>query len=292
MSNMQKRLIFLMFLTLALLGFGQIFSTAKTVRLRQAEPTTPPSGETQPSFLLTGTVIREETVIYAPETADWQPTLESGQRAAAGQALFTAGGSRSTRQLAKALAAARQSIALQETPLPQRRQTLQEAIVSYNQEDASDVMLTALLLSEGGGGQTLLTETEAAISSAALRSEAVITAPESGTFSRMVDGLESVLTPAHPTADPAELPEAAASPLALGRLITSDTWYFSVTAPFSAAQGDTLEAQLLGGGFGTCHFTVETAEKVSGGWLLLLSCRERLDAAADVRELTVKLSKK
>lgn len=284
MSKSQKRLIFLIALALGILALGQVFGTFRAFRLPQT-PERFQSAESEVCWVVTGTVIRQEQVVYAPKQAWWQCRLENGQQAAAGEALFTEGQSAETRRLASRLGAARQSQTLKALPLPQRRTALREAIGEY-QQGGHELTLLALMLSEGTQGEAVITETESALSQSLFQDQAVITAPVSGIFSSTADGLEEVLTPEQPYGKAQEV-----SPLALGRLITSDTWYFSVCLPFSAEEDDRLEAELLGGGFGRCTLRVETIARSGKGFSALLSCNENLEAVASIRDLTVRLSK-
>ena len=89
-----------------------------------------------------------------------------------------------------------------------------------------------------------------------------VTAPQSGTFSNLVDGYESLLTPESvfqlTPSSPAELianPPAADS--ALGKLITSSRWYFAASLPGEAAD------RLSQGGVATLRFTGEFSRDVA-----------------------------
>ncbi len=290
MSSIQKRVLCLLSLALALLAAGQILHTFQTIRAFRQTKSEPAATLEPKAVLLTGTVIRQERLIYAERVADWQCCLRAGQRAAVGEILFSTGDRAETWQAAKQSAAARQSLALEQQPLPQRRKQLFAAIGDYNRTTSSDVTLTALLLAEGNMGQTILAETEGNLSGAAAGQMCVLSAPVSGVFVPTVDGLETVLTPEHPVTDTADLPKNQPSVLAMGRLITSDTWYFSAKSTFALKAGDTLDAELLGGEFGSCTLTVERAEQSGGMFSLLFSCSENVDAVAGIRTLTIKLS--
>lgn len=272
---------------LAALALGQFLGILWTVSKQEPAKTPEPHIE-DTAIWVTGTVIRREQVIYADTVADWRCRLSAGQRAAAGQVLFSAGETRSARRLAKNLAAARQSQDLQSVPLPQRRQRLQSAIADYQQGISSDLTLTALLLSESEAGAAFLHDAENALSTTALGAQVLITAPESGVFSQTVDGLEDILTPEHPYIFAADLPKKPVSALALGRLITGDTWYLSVTLPVSPAQGDKLQGVLPGGEL--CAFRAEDVCTTKNGSICLLSCTENLNSVTEIRKLTVKMS--
>lgn len=271
-------------MALGILTLGQVFGTFRDPRLPQT-PEPSPSAASETAWVVTGTVIRQEQVIYAPKMANWQCCLRDGQQAAMGEALFTEGQSAETSRLASRLGAARQSVTLGAIPLPQRRKALREAIGAYQQEGSEQTLL-ALMLAEGDQGDAVIAETESSLSQSLFQEQAVITAPASGVFFSTADGLEEVLTPEHPYGDAGEL-----SPLALGRLITSGTWYFSACLPFSAAEGDRLEGELLGGGFGNCTLWVESISRSENSYTALLSCDENLEAVAGIRELTIRLSK-
>lgn len=94
-----------------------------------------------------------------------------------------------------------------------------------------------------------------------------IASPEARYFAQGVDGLENPADPEHPTIPYALLPRNDPQKTALGRLITSDTWYFSALWEDAPKEGETVRAALLGGDFGTCKFTVEQAEKQGEGYL-------------------------
>lgn len=258
------------------LALGQVLG----LWTRTPEKETPPPREETVACLVTGTVIRQETVICAPSEGDWRQQLENGRRAAAGELLFVRGETRRPE-----VEAALPGSSLSARPLPERKAALLEAVSGYNRGLTSAAALSGSMLAWSGGEE----DAPSAGQPPLIPAETVC-APESGLFYAAADGLEDILTPAHPYTDAADLPQKPVSPLALGRLITSDTWYFSAFVPCALREGDTLEAELLGGGFGRCTMTVEEFQPAAGGGQALLSCRERLEAVAGIRTITVKMS--
>ena len=89
-----------------------------------------------------------------------------------------------------------------------------------------------------------------------------VTAPQSGTFSNLVDGYESLLTPESVfQLTPSSLAELIDNPpaadSALGKLITSSRWYFAASLPGEAAD------RLSQGGVATIRFTGEFSRDVA-----------------------------
>ena len=89
-----------------------------------------------------------------------------------------------------------------------------------------------------------------------------VTAPQSGTFSNLVDGYESLLTPESVfQLTPSSLAELIDNPpaadSALGKLITSSLWYFAASLPGEAAD------RLSQGGVATLRFTGEFSRDVA-----------------------------
>ena len=89
-----------------------------------------------------------------------------------------------------------------------------------------------------------------------------VTAPQSGTFSNLVDGYESLLTPESVfQLTPSSLAELIDNPpaadSALGKLITSSRWYFAASLPGEAADG------LSQGGVAPLRFTGEFSRDVA-----------------------------
>lgn len=258
----QKVLVW-MTAALLLLGLGQAVGLLRRV---EVQPETREETRQQDSIVV-GTVIRQESVVDAPEDGTWRCLMEEGQRAAAGQALFTTG----------ATAAPPEE---REDPSPYERHLgLMAAIRAYQRPGSSGEALKALLTEEG------VPESGALLPSADSR---IIRAEASGIFSRVTDGLEGVLTPERPETGVADLPRKEPEP-ALGKLITSDTWYYYTRLPEALEPGKTLEVRLLGGGFGTCRFTVEWSKKALEGYETLLSANAGLEAVSGVRRLWVKI---
>ena len=89
-----------------------------------------------------------------------------------------------------------------------------------------------------------------------------VTAPQSGTFSNLVDAYESLLTPESVfQLTPSSLAELIDNPpaadSALGKLITSSRWYFPASLPGEAAD------RLSQGGVATLRFTGEFSRDVA-----------------------------
>jgi hypothetical protein len=269
-----------MFLALGALGLGQVLGLLETVQPAQTQ-----EAVSEP-LLLTGTVIRQEQILYAPEPGTWVATLESGQRVAKGQTLFTLTGSSDRVQLARQLKREQLGLAYAAEPLPQRRAAIHGAIAALHSGTGDSSLLTSLLLGEGAASTELVSALEAQLESAPVTELAHIEAPEGGIFVPVVDGLETVLTPKTPFLSQALLPQKPVSDLALGRLVTGDTWYLSALLPVSAAVGDSLQVELLSGIFEGCTLTV--LETTDSGWALL-SCQELLAEVAPLRQITVKI---
>jgi hypothetical protein len=146
--------------------------------------------------------------------------------------------------------------------------------------------LVSLLLGEGAASEETAAELMEELENTTVPAQTHITAPEAGIFVPVVDGLETLLTPETPVLSQALLPQKPISALALGRLVTGDTWYLSAALPVPVAVGDTLQAELLSGIFQSCTLTV--LETDASGWALL-SCGELLAEVAPLRQITVKI---
>lgn len=246
---------------LLLLGLSQAAGLLRRGELPQKEQEIQETQE-QDSVVV-GTVIRQETAIDAPE-GSWRCLLKEGQRAAAGQALFVSGEAENIEQPT-------------EQNAYERHLALLAALRDYQEPGSGGTALKNLMV------------TEPAESDASVGSEReTIRAPDTGIFSQVTDGLEGVLTPAEPETHTADLPPKD-PPRALGKLITSDTWYFYTVLPEAPEPGDTLDVQLLGGGFGTCTLTVEWARPCAEGYRAMLSAKDGLEAVSGVRRLWVKI---
>jgi hypothetical protein len=273
-----RRILIYIFLALAALGLGQVLGLLCTSQ--EPQSTLAASAPT----LVTGTVIRQEQVIYAPEPGLWQSVLESGQKASKGQTLFILEESRSTVHLAQRLKQVQLGLSYAAQPLPARRDAIHEAIAALGSGSGDSSTLVSLLLSEGDtSAESAALEEE--LENISVTTSAHIEAPEGGIFVPVVDGLETVLTPETPVLTQALLPLTPVSDLALGRLVTGDSWYLSVLLPVSAAVGDRIQAELLSGIFRSCTLTV--LETDASGWALL-SCQELLAEVAPLRQLTMR----
>lgn len=287
----QKTLLWLMFLALTLLLLGQV-----TGLLWRSGPATATarlySGEE--SVRVTGTVIRQETVLYFPHGGSWTAAVDSGEKVAAGQTLFT--GASTPADTAREVRVLRAGTSAAGLPLPEQSRQLHEAIAILNTAEASErgaaAEQTAALMMARQGEEALAPALEQAQQK--LREQATaaenVTAPESGIFAAHVDGLEAVLTPETPDAE-WMLPEKPAGTLTAGRLITGDTWYYRVELPFVPEVGETLRLELANGIFAEVSMTVETVTETAEGSRVLLSCRQQLEAVAEIRNLTAKILK-
>lgn len=247
----------LLCLALLALGLGQALGLFLTPL-----PEEPVAAE-ESSLLLTGTVIRQEQTVYAPHPDFWVTVVES-QRVTAGQTLMiTAAAQDSLRQ--QGLFARTET--LRDEALPLRREMLHEAI---RQEDGEEFM--ALVLSEG--------DTE--FPASAPTAFDTVRAPEGGFFVPVADGLEGVLTPESPRVS---LPMAPVEETAVGRLITSEGWYFFVETDLPLSPGDAVTAELLSGVFREETFLVESRE----GDNVLFFCEKGAESLGNLRFLTVKI---
>ncbi len=259
-----------MALALTALGLGQALGlflplhAEKIAEETVAEPT-----------ILTGTVIRQETVVLAPALGFWETDLE-GQRVRAGQVICTLRdpqGETRDRQAICSMAAE-----AGEQALPRRRENIHKTISQVQQDPEAVTNLMALVLGE--------TEQDAAAASSDAPALPRITAPVGGIFVTGSDGLETLLTPDSPEYDLTPEPD----PLAVGRIITSDTWYFYAAVPAPLSPGDTLEAELLSGIFKTVTLRVRRVEHRGGGdCRVLFSCDSATAEAAKIRNLSVKI---
>lgn len=263
---------------LMLLGFGQAWSLIRSAKRQNVTVPVPDTTE-QAEMLLTGTVIRQEQVVEGDPSISWECRKNSGDRVAPGEILFRESNLTMRRwawdQQVNADAAQYRS-----QNLYRRREQLWRAIQTGTQQENA-MELQALLLAESDPE----TAGQSALETVSLQT---IIAPEDGVFALGADGLESLLTPEHPTLS-VSLPLKDAPETAMGRLITSDTWYFAAVWCTAPEMGQTVQAELLGGGFGTCQLTVEQVEKQSGGYLVLCSCNQRVEAVTMVRQLCVKI---
>ena len=124
-------------------------------------------------------------------------------------------------------------------------------------------------------------------------------APRSGVFSGLVDGLESVLTPAAlsdltPSGLNALLDRADAADSAVGKLITSSTWYFAALMTEAEAESfkesRTYTVQFSRDWSGAADMTLErVSDPEDGQVLLVFSCRTHLSDTTLLRRQTVEV---
>ena len=273
----RKRLLAWIAGALMLLGFSQAWSLMHSAGQQEISGSIPETTEER-EILLTGTVIRQEQVITGDADIAWTCRKKSGVRVAPGEVLFQES-SPAIQQWAERKTVAIQAEADRQENLYRRRMRLWQVIQS-GQENGAEIQ--ALLLSESDAEQTVQESPQTAYLQ-------TITAPADGVFVQGVDGLENLLTPEQPEVTAALLPMKTPPEKAMGRLITSDTWYFSAWWEEAPEIGKTVSAKLLGGDFGTCQLTVERAEKQGTGYRVLCSCNQRVEAVAMVRQLSVKI---
>lgn len=273
----RKRLLAWITGALMLLGFSQAWSLMRNAGQQEMGGAIRETTEAQ-DVLLTGTVIRQEQVITGDAGVSWICRKKSGVRVAPGEVLFQES-SPTIQRWAERETAAIQAEAYREEHVYRRRIQLWQAIRS-GQENGAEIR--ALLLAETDAKQTMQESPQAAVLQ-------TITAPADGVFVQGVDGLENLLTPEQPELTAALLPMKPLPETAMGRLITSDTWYFSAWWENAPEVGETISVKLLGGSFGTCRFTVEQVEKQDTGYRVLCACTQQVEAVAMVRQLSVKI---
>lgn len=127
-----------------------------------------------------------------------------------------------------------------------------------------------------------------------------VTAPQPGVFSGLVDGYESRLTPesVHQLT-PATLQALIDSPAgedsgAMGKLITSNTWYFAANLPEAAAgrleEGDTASLRFSGELHQDVDMTVDRIGATEGGkTLVVFSSNRYLTSTTLLRHQTAEL---
>lgn len=127
-----------------------------------------------------------------------------------------------------------------------------------------------------------------------------ISAPTPGVFSSLVDGYESLLTPETVyELTPTSLQELINSPAgenseSMGKLITSDTWYFAANLPQTAArrleEGDTASLRFSGDLNRTVEMTVDRIGATEGGkTLVVFSSNRYLTLTTLLRHQTAEL---
>lgn len=127
-----------------------------------------------------------------------------------------------------------------------------------------------------------------------------VSAPTPGVFSSLVDGYESLLTPETVyELTPTSLQELINSPAgedseSMGKLITSDTWYFAANLPQTAArrleEGDTVSLRFSGDLNRTVEMTVDRIGATEGGkTLVVFSSNRYLTLTTLLRHQTAEL---
>lgn len=171
----------------------------------------------------------------------------------------------------------------------------------------TQVLQREFTYSASGDSSAALTETiaqlDAQIAQLANQSDAETTrvlSPCSGLFSAAVDGLEDILTPAAlETMSASQLsgyvgknPTSASTPV--GKLITSDRWYFACVIDANTAKriqpGDTLTVSYSRDFTGEISMRVDrVGEETSAGCILVLSSDRYLNQVTMLRTQTVEL---
>ena len=160
----------------------------------------------------------------------------------------------------QAVAALRASAALQdystlETQVRAVKSSVLKRSYTYGEEGGSTAELAAQLQA--------LKDRRAALGQQTSSATTQVTAAQSGTFSSLVDGYESLLTPETVfSLTPSQLSALMASDAqgdesAVGKLVTSNRWYFAAAISSDAAQ------RLREGGSATLRFTGDFSRDVS-----------------------------
>lgn len=245
-----------MLLAITALGLGQVLGVILTPK----EENIPEAEVSEEALVLTGTVILQQELIYAPQAGFWTRTASQG-KVSPGQPLFT--GPVSTADAANRAALLSGAMEAEALALPRRRESLHRAIGGLSTGETDMVEVMALVLE--GVSQESLSEAAAQLSALTVQCEK-ITAPAGGIFI------------------------AEAQDQVLGRIVTSEDWQLSLFLPFAVSVGDRISAELLSGIFREATFTVEEAQITPGGCQALLRCEQHLFDAAKIRNLTVKIS--
>ena len=287
----QRTLLRGMLAALGALLLGQVLSL---VVQRPPETATAELYYGEAPIRLTGTVIRQETVLAAPDAGAWTAAVSSGEKVAAGQTLFVRQRPAEQEQAARQVRILQAGLSAAKQPVAVQRETLHETIALLNTAQASgrqdlSEQLTGLVMEEEKTLDTALDQAERQLRSWPETAGQTGKAPVSGIFTATADGLETVLTPQTPQAL-VMLPVRDTEDTA-GRIITGDTWYYRVELPQAPAVGQTLTLELLGGIFQEAEMTVESAVPTARGSRVLLSCRQYLAEVAQCRTLSAKLKK-
>ncbi len=277
----KKACIAWMVAAVAALGLGQALGLFLTLGTESSGTS---AAEPEP-VVITGTVIRQEQVVYAPFPGFWETGLDA-QRVYAGQTLFTLKSQHESAAEVRLLSGALEASRL---ALPRRRENIHRAVGDMQQEDTAVERLMAQVLGEGACSEAAL---QAAQESLAAGSTAVqtVSAEVGGIFVPVTDGLETYLTPEKPEIDWADLPERPRDELALGRIVTSEAWYFYGDFPECLTAGTKLRVFLLNGIFTEAVLTVvEAKTEGDGGCRALCSCDTNIADVAKLRNLSVKI---
>ncbi len=278
-AGRQKLLLRWMLAALGCLLLGQVIQLVperpKTAVARLSQSREP--------ITVRGVVIRQEYPLYAPSAGSWLSQVSDGQRVAAGQtvARWEAGNADLTLCLLQ-----KGNRAAQE-PIYTRRMALRENLrqlaaarnasrVPASQEAAETVM------GEAQDVGLRLAAAEASAQDSGFHPG--VSAPESGIFVSWADGLEGILTPETPWEGWA-LPIKPLPEETVGRLVLGDTWFLRAELSMALEVGDTLEAELPED---AAPVTLRVRE--IRGNTVLFSCRERMEAAALTRTMTIKIS--
>ncbi len=253
------------------------------------------------SLILTGTVLRRETVL---STACAQVLLlaEEGERLPAGAALAIAFDDPTEAFRAKLLLRLEEEEAL--TCSPGRREgRLADYAAALARGEQSRLptaargLASTVFSASAFTPEELQRETEALTAAGA--AHALVVAPESGFFSGLTDGWEG-LSPVHAlTLSPRTFRERMEAPGdtdgAFGKLVTDSRWAFAALLPLADAvrfsPGDALTLRLPDGReVAAC---VSALNESGGEALLILECREALSRVLSLRQtaLTAVLSR-
>ncbi|MCI7473035.1 MAG: hypothetical protein MSB10_05070 [Clostridiales bacterium] len=140
----------------------------------------------------------------------------------------------------------------------------------------------------------------ASLTAQASQSTSRVTAAQSGTFSGLVDGYESLITPAMlETLTPAQLKDLssqkpAEDTSAIGKLITNSTWYFACTLPEADAarlvEGRSITVRFSRDWSGEVYMKVERlGDPADGQVVAVLSTDKFLSDTTLLRRQTVEL---
>ena len=247
------------------------------------------------SLTLIGTVFRRETTLT---TACTQVLLlaEEGERLPAGAALAIAFDDPTEAFRAKLLLRLEEEEALTRSPSRREGRLADYAVALARGEQfrlptAARGLAASAFPASAFSPEELHRETEALIAAGA--AHALVHAPESGFFSVLADGWESI-SPVHAlTLSPRTFRERMAAPGdtdgVFGKLVTDNRWAFAALLPLSDAArfspGDALTLRLSDGGEVTARVSVlrESGEEA----LLILECREALSRVLSLRQATM-----